>query len=125
MSEPTGPSYLAQARQVLTRVLDGYPSNHEVIRLPDLADRIERALPSGRVLALHVAECRIVRPALRITAPLDVCAEVERVLAALPVAERAHFARKGMGADYGELTWHFVGRDTELAALDRWLTGKP
>nr|BFE72077.1 hypothetical protein GCM10020092_053780 [Actinoplanes digitatis] len=121
VGEPYGHGVLGNARATLAAVLGQYTVNDTAIRLGDLADRLDTAISAGHVQPLRLAGCTLHRPGPTITAPLDVYAALEHALAGLPAAERAHYARKGMGADFGELAWNFVGRRQELGAVNRWL----
>jgi hypothetical protein len=123
VGDPTGRGHLAAARGVLAAVFAQYTDNDTRIRLGDLADRIGRKLSQSRgwVQPLGMADRAIVRPAPTVVTTLDVYAKLRDILAGRPTAEDAHYVRKGMGADFGELAWRFVGRDRELSRISRWL----
>ncbi|MFF3403507.1 hypothetical protein ACFYW6_34050 [Streptomyces sp. NPDC002659] len=55
------------------------------------------------------------------TAPLDLLAEIEAVLATFTDDERRHFVPKASGAELGEQTWYFEGRDRERHQVLTWL----
>lgn len=56
---------------------------------------------------------------------VDAHRELRRVIAGLPAEVRSHFLNKAQGAEAGELTWHFEGREAELALLSAWLRDAP
>ena len=55
------------------------------------------------------------------SAPVDTIRHLEEVLADLSPDERGHFLVKAQGAEHGELSWFFEGREDELARISGWL----
>lgn len=122
-----GSGFLGGFGNALARALDSYSDNDLQIHPRDLAARIEDFLEPGRLLPIGLAQ---VRPMERlnvipvsVTATVDAYLELRRLVSTLPDAERRHFVRKGMGSDFGELTWRFVGRESEIKRISEWLNG--
>ncbi|MFT4215728.1 MAG: WD40 repeat domain-containing protein, partial [Micropruina sp.] len=116
VGSPDGPGHLGEAAKILGQVVRSTLTRNDTeVAVSDLLAEVERRLGDhdGATYALGVASCRIRRAGIPVTATLDVYARLEAVLQQLPERERSHFARKGMGADFGEFTWSFVGRRDE------------
>ena len=54
-------------------------------------------------------------------ASADTLRYLEDVLADLSPDERSHFVAKAQGAEHGEPSWFFEGREIELAKISAWL----
>ncbi|MFI6580945.1 hypothetical protein [Embleya sp. NPDC050493] len=129
VSEGAGTSFLGRFATVLAATIDAYTVNDPVLSLKDFVSALEDRLGDhGTVLSLkpHLAPPipRPPRPLAPVVAPLDVYAELLRYVAELAPDERGHFLPKAQGADgleQGEPAWHFVGRETERAAVASWL----
>jgi Novel STAND NTPase 1 len=130
---PDGAGNLGDFRQALDDALtNGYNDGDDTIGLLDLLGQVEQRLESGTV---HRNKLYRPQPLPRrrllptaVTAPMDTYAEMREVAAALPPDQRAHFLPKAQGADhleYGEPAWYFVGRESERAAIARWLREQP
>ncbi|MGC7095355.1 AAA family ATPase [Amycolatopsis lurida] len=96
----------------------------EEIELWDLARQLKRSLPGSQVVPKNVEDAvlrrRVAVPA-GLAVPLDVLAEIEAVLAELTVDERRHFVPKAQGAELGEVSWYFEGREAESRRIAAWL----
>lgn len=121
--DPAGRGHLGTAASVVREVVSSLTSNDTEVRVTTLLHEIERRLGAdhGYVLPLRLAGHRVRRPSLPLTATLDIYTRLEPVLRSLSEAERSHFVRKGMGADFGELTWSFVGRREERQVIAKHL----
>jgi WD40 repeat protein len=85
------------------------------VRIDDAGEVVDRGM--HRAEPLHR---RRLLP-VSVTAPLDVYADLQTYLAALPADERRHFIPKAQGAEQGELAWYFVGRHAERTEISTWL----
>jgi hypothetical protein len=88
---------------------------------------LDRRLPEGRVTGRRLASSTLSRRTLplagTIAVSLDVLHELEEALHRLPEDERRHFIVKAQGAEEGEVSWFFEGRDAETAQIADWLKG--
>ncbi len=121
-----GSGYLGTFRQVLSDALAGYSDNDDAIHLRDLVGRVQDRLgDQGMVADLGLYQApplpRRRRSTGRVTAPLDVYAELRDFVATLTPDERGHFLPKAQGAEQGELAWYFMGRRQEGARIAEWL----
>jgi WD40 repeat protein len=96
------------------------------IGLTELAAQFPRLLPGCEVSALgdlSGAELVPVFPPVAswMSAPLDTVRHLEDVLEDLSPDERRHFLIKAQGAEYGEMSWFFEGRQQERAQIVAWL----
>jgi WD40 repeat protein/transcriptional regulator with XRE-family HTH domain len=95
------------------------------ILLRDLAGQLERVLGPGNVHQRGLGEAALVRTwppvASWMSAPVDTVRHLEDVLASLSSDERSHFVAKAQGAEHGELSWFFEGRQHETARISAWL----
>jgi WD40 repeat protein len=119
-----GSGYLGMFREALSQVRDTYFSNDSQISLGDLSNRLDEVLTHGFVVrgTFRRSASLVPRRALaqNLTTPMDVYADLRRVVDQLPERERLHFARRGTGADLLEFGWHFAGRAAERAAILDW-----
>jgi hypothetical protein len=110
---------------VLANLLGGTYRAERRILLRDLAAQLERVLGPGSVHQRALGEAALVRvhpPAASwMSAPVDTIRCLEEVLEELPADERGHFVAKAQGAEHGELSWFFEGREDELARISAWL----
>ncbi len=115
IGDPAGSGYTASAGPILREVVESFDPNHTIIRLNDLLAEVDERLGgcAGLVGSCGVAGCVIERPQIVLSATLDVYMQLRQALDGLPADVRSHFARKGMGSDFGELAWAFVGRASE------------
>lgn len=119
-----GSGYLGAFRRALSRVRDTYFSNDTQITLGDLSNRLDEELDTGYVVrgtfrgSAPLVPRRVL--AQNLTTPMDVYADLRRVVDQLPDHERLHFARQGTGADLLEFGWHFAGRAAERAMILDW-----
>lgn len=120
-----GAAFAGRFANIFTDVLDGFNGNDtDGIPLRELARRLKDELKG---LNLVYEEFR---PAARLplraddlpplTAPVDVHAELRRVLSR-PGDIGQHFYAKAQGAEIGELAWYFTGREQERRTVARWL----
>jgi WD40 repeat protein len=118
-----GSGYLGTFRDALSQVRDTYFSNDTQITLGDLSNRLDKMLTNGFVMrgTFRRSAPLVPRRALaqNLTTPMDVYADLRRVVDQLPEQE-LHFARWGTGADLLEFGWHFAGRAAERAAILSW-----
>ncbi|HXS62508.1 MAG TPA: helix-turn-helix domain-containing protein, partial [Streptosporangiaceae bacterium] len=110
---------------VLANLLaDTYRTERRIL-LRDLAAQLERLIGPRSVHQRALGEAAIVRtypPAASwMLAPADTVRYLEDVLADLSPDERSHFVAKAQGAEQGELSWFFEGREIELARISAWL----
>ncbi|MFJ5026815.1 hypothetical protein ACIQB5_01730 [Streptomyces sp. NPDC088560] len=121
-----GIANLGRFRKALATALTVNFPAEETISLWALAAELNRNLPGCPVIP-HLIEStaalqRKVPPlAGAITAPLDVLADIDAVLAGFTDDERRHFIPKASGAEFGEQAWYFEGRSTERDQLLSWL----
>ncbi len=113
--DPEGHGHLGGTAAALRGVVGSLEANDTEVPLWAVVDEVAKRLPSGRgvVRSFDLGGMRIRRPGVVAAGPLDVYARLQQALAGLSEQERSHFARKGMGADFGEITWSFVGRHAE------------
>ncbi|MFG3498935.1 hypothetical protein [Streptomyces sp. NPDC047928] len=118
-----GEGHLGTFRRTLEQVLTHSYSDHDtVIPLHDLGARLDETralfvapLNLGGLPPLH-------RPTtFPVTASVEIHARLREAVDALPEADRAHFARKGLGSEFGELSWGFAGRAEDRATIAGWL----
>lgn len=96
------------------------------ILLTDLAAQFPRLLHGCEIAPLGDIYDAALRPVLPpvaswMTAPLDTIHHLEDILDDLDPDERRHFLAKAQGAEHGELSWFFEGRDAERAHIVAWL----
>ena len=107
-----------------TLLADTYRAEHRIL-LRDLAAQLERIIGPSNVHQRALGEAALVRtwpPAASwMSAPVDTIRHLEEVLADLSPDERSHFLVKAQGAEHGELSWFFEGREHELAQITTWL----
>ena len=101
-----------------------YGAEHRVL-LRDLATQLERVVGPSNVHQRALGEAALVRTwppvASWLSAPVETIRHLEDVLASLSPDERSHFLAKAQGAEHGELSWFFEGRERELARVSEWL----
>ncbi|MGH3158749.1 MAG: hypothetical protein ACRDNF_19540, partial [Streptosporangiaceae bacterium] len=110
---------------VLAALLTGTFRASRRIRLRDLAAQLERVLGPENVHQRGLGEAALVRawpPAASLmSVPVDTSRFLDDILADLSADERSHFLVKAQGAEHGELSWFFEGRQDELAQIGAWL----
>jgi WD40 repeat protein len=121
-----GASHLGMLSAALLGAVHSYTDNDMDVGLDELAKRLDNRLTSyGWVVAFALGEAAPLR--LRrvlpeaVTATVDVYNELREFLERLPEYERDHYIPKAQGAEQGELTWFFVGRETERRRITAWL----
>ncbi|MFI0938590.1 WD40 repeat domain-containing protein [Streptomyces sp. NPDC021020] len=101
-----------------------YAANRR-ITLKDLGSQLEDLLEDCTVTPLKVGRAALVHvfpPAASwMCAPYDTVRHLEDVLENLGPDERHHFFTKAQGVEYGELSWFFEGRASELRRISAWL----
>jgi WD40 repeat protein len=121
-----GAGHLGALSAALTGAVHSYTDNDVDLRLEEFAQRLDDRLNSaGWVVSFSLAEAgplrlRRVLPEA-VTATVDVYHELRGFLERLPPDEREHYIPKAQGAEHGELTWYFVGRETERRGIAAWL----
>ncbi|MGW7436566.1 hypothetical protein [Streptomyces sp. NPDC054849] len=118
-----GVGHLGTFRRVLERILTHRYSDHDTeIPVSGLAQDLDEA-QTFSICALNLGGLPPLRrrTAFPVTASVENHARLREAMDALPEAERAHFARKGLGSEFGELSWCFAGRGDDRAAIARWL----
>ncbi|TCO54363.1 WD40 repeat domain-containing protein [Actinocrispum wychmicini] len=119
-----GSTSLGRFSFALRTALDDIYRANETVELWDLGKQLKRLLPGAAVVAKNVETATLRRrtplPA-GFTATVDVVAEIEAVLAALSDDEIRHFVPKAQGAELGEISWYFEGRETERRRIVTWL----
>ncbi|MEV2226269.1 hypothetical protein AB0E01_41395 [Nocardia vinacea] len=114
---------LGDFRSTLTHVLGDTFRTQDDIAIPVLVAELKRVAGYEvfeKDLRGAVLHRRTPVPS-GLTVPLDERREIEAVLAELSDDERRHFIPKGQGAELGEMSWFFEGRDTERRAISQWL----
>jgi DNA-binding SARP family transcriptional activator len=110
---------------VLANLLAGTYRTERRILLRDLAAQLERVLGPGSVQQRALGEAALVRihppVASWLSAPVDTIRCLEDALEDMFPDERSHFIAKAQGAEHGELSWFFEGRESELAQISAWL----
>ncbi|MET8454500.1 hypothetical protein [Streptomyces sp. NPDC005209] len=117
---------LGAFRNALATVLTVTFRGQDSIDLRDLGNELNRNLHGSPAMPHTVTGRAVLRRtwptfAGTLHVPLDMVAELEAVLATLPDDERRHFIPKASGAELGEQTWYFEGRDDERHAVLSWL----
>ncbi|MGH3569695.1 MAG: WD40 repeat domain-containing protein [Pseudonocardia sp.] len=96
----------------------------EDIEFSELWRELKRNLPGSAVIPKNVEDAALRRrvpvPA-GFSIPMDVRAVVQQVLAELSDDERRHFVPKAQGAELGEVSWYFEGREDERHRIVDWL----
>ncbi|MGW3934902.1 hypothetical protein [Streptomyces phaeochromogenes] len=121
-----GSTALGAFRRVLTTVLTGTFRAKNTIDFYDLTRELKRNLND---CSIHIgpgvggAALRrpVSTPAGRMQASLDTLTDIEEVLANLTDDERRHFVPKASGAELGEQSWYFEGREEERRRILAWL----
>ncbi|WUH92852.1 WD40 repeat domain-containing protein [Streptomyces sp. NBC_00433] len=117
---------LGSFSRALDAVLNRTFAADSAIDLRDLATELGRNLRDCPVVP-HVSTGRamlrrtVPAAAGAITTTLDLLAEIQAVIDQLPADEQRHFIPKAAGADLGEQSWHFEGRENERDAILDWL----
>jgi WD40 repeat protein/transcriptional regulator with XRE-family HTH domain len=118
---------VARFSDVLRTALTTTFKADERIMLTDLADQLQRLLGGSCVVRAmdglnYAALVPVTTPvASQLAASLDVLQHLEEVLEELEPDERRHFLVKAQGAEHGELSWFFEGRERERARITAWL----
>lgn len=120
-----GQGYLGSFRAALSAALASFTDNDTDIKLDDLMVRVRGRLTAGTLQLIDLTPV----PTFRrqqvlpggVTATVDVYAELQLFLRALPADERSHFVPKAQGAEQGELAWYFAGRAKERQQVCDWL----
>jgi WD40 repeat protein len=121
-----GSTALGAFRRVLTTALTGTFRTEDTIDFYDLSRELQRNL-SGCSIQLRLddggAALHRAVPTLagRMQASLDTVTDIEKVLANLTDDERRHFVPKASGAELGEQSWYFEGREDERRRILSWL----
>ena len=119
-----GAAYSGRFATLLEAVLSGFDNETGGIQLVELVRRIrERLGPNQAHEAFdRSAVLPLASTALRgIAGPVDIQAELKRLLAERPDGVVNHFYLKAQGAELNELAWHFKGRERERRKINRWL----
>uniref|UniRef100_UPI003F4953D4 hypothetical protein n=1 Tax=Nonomuraea bangladeshensis TaxID=404385 RepID=UPI003F4953D4 len=121
----SGSTSLGRFTDALRTVLvDTFRANRR-IRLTELANQLPRLLPGARVYQHGLIEASLVPTDLPVaswmSAPLDEVRHLEEVLDGLTPDARRHFLAKAQGAEHGELSWFFEGREQERSRIVDWL----
>ncbi|MGW6199114.1 hypothetical protein ACWF0M_23410 [Kribbella sp. NPDC055110] len=122
----TGSGFLKAVPKALDLALKSFTANDEVIRVADLVGRLESLLAFGYAIPIGLGRARPLTPPPRplgagVTATQDVYLELEAFLAGLPKDQRKFFVPKAQGAELGEPTWYFEGRNREHREITDWL----
>ncbi|MFG2333359.1 hypothetical protein ACGFMM_27560 [Streptomyces sp. NPDC048604] len=118
-----GSGHLGTFRRVLDRILTRRYSDHDTeIPVGGLAQNLDEA-QEFFVCALNLGGLPPLRrrTAFPVTASVENHARLREAIDALPEAERASLARRGLGSEVGELSWRFLGRGDDRDALAGWL----
>ena len=102
---------------------DTFKSNTEVT-LAALAEDLEHRLTGSTVRRRRLGGAAIVRlnpPAASLSGPLDTIRYLEEIIDDLTPDQRRHFLAKAQGAEEGEISWFFEGRDHERNQITGWL----
>lgn len=108
-------------------VLEGFTGNDAHIQLRELIRRLADLLDHDGIRHIHgsfapslyIANREDTPPPAQ--APVDVYREIRKLFEEADPHVRNHFFAKAQGAEIGELTWHFVGREEERADIAAWL----
>ncbi|WP_329077087.1 AAA family ATPase [Streptomyces niveus] len=117
---------LGSFSRALHAVLNTTFAADSVIDLRDLATELGRSLRDCPVLPHTSTGRALLRRAVptaagAITTTLDLLTEIQAVIDQLPPDEQRHFLPKAAGADLGEQSWHFEGREEERDVILDWL----
>jgi AAA ATPase domain len=119
-----GAAFAGEFADSFIEVLRGFDGNDtDGVPLRELLRRLEDRVGLNKV---HHAFSPAARLPCRtddpppLTAPVDVHAELRRVLSQAGDIGR-HFYAKAQGAEIGELAWYFTGREQERRMVARWL----
>ncbi|MFG6198185.1 hypothetical protein [Nonomuraea sp. JJY05] len=121
----SGSTSLGRFTDALRTVLvDTFRANQRIL-LADFAHQLPRLLNGARVYLHGAYQAELVRTeppvASWMSAPLDEVRHLEEILEELPPDERRHFLVKAQGAEHGELSWFFEGRQEERTRIVDWL----
>lgn len=120
-----GGTALGRFSQALRGCLEENFRSNRRIELWSLAGELDRRLPGGLVVSRRLRDTALVRPttplASHLAVPLDILEVLEQAVNRLSEDERRHFLVKAQGAEEGELSWYFEGRELENTALAGWL----
>ena len=118
-----GSTTLGRFTTALRNLLHGTFAGEPRITLWDLIPALRDALPGAYVTAKnHIHRVVLTRTRTPVTGnPLDVIAEVNTALARLGDDEQRHFVRKAQGAELGEQSWYFTGREQQSEQISAWL----
>jgi WD40 repeat protein len=117
-----GITRLGRFRTALARSLNNTFKGITDISLRELGHELARDL-GGTTIEIRLRDGWLTRhaPVPPRATPLDVAADLRRVLATLTTNEQRHFVPKGQGAEQGELAWYFQGRQDEQRQISEWL----
>jgi hypothetical protein len=125
-----GAAFAGHFPTVLASVLENFSGEDaNGIKVLELSRRLEAALRDRgsmqKVFARDLDAARLPPPEMAppdVRAPVEVYAELQRVMEQAPAQVRNHFYAKAQGAELGELAWHFTGREVERELVCEWLT---
>lgn len=120
-----GATSLGRFVEAFGNILTDTFQTERTIELHSLAAQLERVLGAKNVYARGLGRSALVRTHAPISgwisAPMDEIRHLEDVLETISPDERWHFLSKARGAEHGELSWFFKGREVEMSTVVDWL----
>jgi WD40 repeat protein len=120
-----GAASLGRFAEALKHSLGDAFKGNRTIPLSSLAADLAGDVDDLTVWPIKLGDSALVRVtppvAEWMSAPLDTIRHLEEILDDLDEDERRHFLVKAQGAEEGEISWFFEGREKELGIIARWL----
>ncbi|MEU1241125.1 AAA family ATPase [Micromonospora parva] len=119
-----GSTTLGRFSSALNTIIRDTFATEDHIEFKDIWAELKRNLPASEVILKNVQGTALRR---RVTVPVGLAASLDvrtvllQVLTDLPEDERRHFIPKAQGAELGEVSWYFEGRDEERQQVVDWL----
>jgi hypothetical protein len=123
---PDGATTLGTFSDALKASLKAFKDNDDEVRMRDLVHQLKNRMPAMRIVDIQLEDAAPLRPerllgGMTVSSSVDFYREMLTVVASLPEARRNFILQKASGAEAGEQSWYFVGRQDERDRLNRWL----
>lgn len=119
-----GATTVGRFRRALGLVLGVSFAADDIIDFARFWAEVKRTLPGCAALPMNVENAafqRTVASPAGLKVPLDVRTAVLDALTTMPEDDRRHFIPKAQGAELGEVSWYFEGREFERQQVSEWL----
>ncbi|WP_406690506.1 hypothetical protein REH65_32195 [Saccharopolyspora sp. ID03-671] len=118
-----GTTTLGRFSEALEPVLSGTFRNTAQITVWEFEHELRKVLPEAEVVLKKIDQHAVLkrRRGVPLIGPVDEVSELDAALNELTPDEQRHFLPKAQGAELGEQSWYFEGRETESERIATWL----